>query len=317
MRRSLVAVWVLAGATLVGDQLPPPVWNNTPVERVPAVEHKTFPSRAASTAVGYNVLLPPGYSTSDRRYPVLYWLHGLGGNENNRPASIGPKIIAAMQRGLPPVIVIFVNGADYTFYVDSPDRAVPAETILISELIPHVDATYRTIADRRGRAIEGFSMGGFGALLQAMKHVELFGSVLAYAPALLEVQKLPDGGLTLRRGGGTHAGASPESPALMAKNKLLFERMFGGRPEIFEKQSPSTIVRQNAAALRDRLPVRIVIGTADGLWNAAQLFEKLMREHAYDHELDVVEGVAHDSDRLYDAVGAKGLAFHARANGWR
>ena len=222
-----------------------------------------------------------------------------------------------MQGGLPPVIVIFVNGADYTFYVDSPDRAVPAETILISELIPHVDATYRTIADRRGRAIEGFSMGGFGALLHAMKHVELFGSVVAYAPALLEVQKLADGGLTLRRGGGTHAGASPESPALMAKNKLLFERMFGGRPEIFEKQSPSTLVRQNAAALRARLPVRIVIGTADGLWNAAQLFHTLMGEHAYEHELDVVEGVAHDSDRLYDAFGAKGLAFHARVNGWR
>ena len=67
MSRSLLAVWVLAGATLVGDQLPPPAWNNAPAQPVPGVEHKTFTSRAASATVGYNVLLPPGYSTSDRR----------------------------------------------------------------------------------------------------------------------------------------------------------------------------------------------------------------------------------------------------------
>lgn len=317
MRTVLVAFWLLAVATLAGDQLPPPAWNNVPAQPVAGIEHRSFRSRAAAAEVGYNVLLPPGYADSTRRYPVLYWLHGLGGNENNRPASLGPKILAAMKDGVPPAIVIFVNGADYTFYVDSPDRGIPAATILVSELIPHVDATYRTNADRRGRAIEGFSMGGFGALHHAMSHPDLFGSVVAYAPALLEVEPWPEGGLTLRRAGGTHAGATPESPALRSKNKLLFERMFGGRPETFEEHSPYTLLRRHAPKLRTQLPVRIVIGTADGLWNAAQRLHTLMRDHAYEHELEVVEGVAHDSDRLFDAAGAKGLAFHARVNGWR
>ena len=95
-------------------------------------------------------------------------------------------------------------------------------------------------------------MGGFGALLHAMKHVELFGSVVAYAPALLEVQKLPGGGLTLRRGGGTHAGASPESPALMAKNKLLFERMLAAGP----RSSRSRAHRPSC----DRMPRRCAPG---------------------------------------------------------
>jgi S-formylglutathione hydrolase FrmB len=316
MRKVLLALWMLGGVTLVA-QLPPPAWNNVPAQPVAGVEHRTFRSQKAGTDVGYNVLLPPGYATGDRRYPVVYWLHGLGGNENSDPASLAPKALAAMQAGLPPVIVVFVNGADYTFYVDSPDRGVPAATILASELIAHVDATYRTIAERRGRAIEGFSMGGFGALHHAMTRPDLFGSVVAYAPALLEVQPSPEGGQTLRRAGGTHAGAAPESPALMSKNKLVFQLMFGGKPEVVALHSPYTLLRLHAPRLRTQLPVRVVIGTADGLWNAAQRFRTLMREHAYELEYEEVEGVPHNIGRLYDGVGAKGLAFHAKANGWR
>jgi endo-1,4-beta-xylanase len=317
MRTVLFALWVVAGATLLGDQLPPPSWNNLPAQPVAGVEHRTFRSGKAGTDIGYNVLLPPGYATGDRRYPVVYWLHGLGGNENSDTASLAPRIQAAMQAGLPPIIVVFVNGADYTFYVNAPDGGVPAAFVTVSELVPHVDATYRTVTSRTGRAIEGFSMGGFGALHHAMLRPDVFGSVVAYAPALLEVQPSPDGGQTLRRTGGTHAGATPESPALMAKNKLVFERMFGGASAGFETHSPYTILRRDASKLRGQLPVRVVVGTADGLWNAAQRFKTLMSENAYELEFEAVEGVPHNVDRLYAAVGAKGLAFHARANGWR
>jgi endo-1,4-beta-xylanase len=318
MRHILPALWILAGATLVADQLPPPAWNNLPAQSVPGVEHRTFRSQKAAAAIGYNVLLPPGYADAgDRRYPVVYWLHGLGGNENSDTASLGPRILAAMQEGLPPVIVVFVNGADYTFYVNSPDGTVPAAFVTVSELVPHVDATYRTIASRRGRAIEGFSMGGYGALHHAMLRPDVFGSVVAYAPALLEVQPSPDGGQTLRRAGGTHAGATPEGPALMAKNKLVFAQMYGGRREVFDTLSPYAILRRDAPRLRTQLPVRIVIGTADGLWNAAQRFKTLMGENAYELEFETVEGVPHNIDRLYGAAGARGLAFHARASGWR
>jgi endo-1,4-beta-xylanase len=318
MRHILLALWILAGATLIGDQLPPPSWNNPPVQPVAGVEHRAFRSQKAGADIGYNVLLPPGYAAGDRRYPVVYFLHGLGGNENSNTASLAPTILAAMQTGLPPVIVVFVNGADYTFYVNSPpDGGIPAAFVFVSELVPHVDATYRTVAGRQGRAIEGFSMGGFGALHHAMLRPDVFGSVVAYAPALLEVQPSPDGGQTLRRAGGTHAGATPEGPALMSKNKLLFERMFGGRREGFETASPFEILRRDASKLRTQLPMRIVIGTADGLLNAAKRFDAQLRESAYEHELEFVEGVPHNIDRLYEAVGVKGLAFHAKANGWR
>lgn len=313
----LLSFAVLACGNTAIAQLPPPVWNH-PVEPAAAgVAHRTFRSATLGTDVGYNVLLPQGYASSATRYPVIYTLHGVYGDEHSSVAAVAPPLSRAMAAGaIPPVIVVFVNGADYTFYADSPDGRIPAETVFVDELIPHVDATYRTIAERRGRVIEGFSMGGFAALALAMKHVDLFGSVVAYAPALLEVQRAADGIETIARAGGTHAGGSPYSPALAAKNRQVFVTMFGDDPEVFDRHSPWALVRSHAATLRDALPLRIVIGTDDGLWNANQLFHALLLENGYDHELRTIDRVAHDLDALYEAVGVDGIAWHARFNGW-
>ena len=93
--------------------------------------------------------------------------------------------------------------------------------------------------------------------------------------------------------------------------------MFGGQPEVYAHHSPWSLVRGDATSLRTELPVRIVIGTADGLWNANQLFHELLLEQGYAHEFEVVEGVAHNIRALYEAVGVEGLVFHARESGWR
>ena len=77
----------------------------------------------------------------------------------------------------PAMIVVYVNGMIRSSYVDSADGKTPVETVTIKELIPHVDATYRTIATRDGRMIEGFSMGGSGAAKWGFKHTDLFGSI--------------------------------------------------------------------------------------------------------------------------------------------
>ena len=62
----------------------------------------------------------------------------------------------------PEVILVFPKGRHYSWYCDSADGTKPVETVIIKELIPHIDRTYRTVARREGRAIEGSSMGGFG-----------------------------------------------------------------------------------------------------------------------------------------------------------
>jgi S-formylglutathione hydrolase FrmB len=187
----------------------------------------------------------------------------------------------------------------------------------LGQLIPHVDATYRTVSDRSSRAIEGFSMGGFGALTLSFKHPELFNSVVAYAPALLEVGPDENGILTLNRVGGTHAGGSERSADARAVTLLTFRQAFGGDPAVFAKHSPFTIVSREAASLRERLPLRIVIGTADGLLNSNERFHDVLVSNAYYHEYFTLKDIAHQLLRLYERLGVDGLAFHARAGGWQ
>lgn len=144
------------------------------------IVHQTYQSEAMRRKVGYSLYLPPGYNDKKNaavRYPVIYHLHGAGGNELRAVASAQVLHEAIMAGRTPEIIMVFPNGGRSTMYQDSADGRFLAETTFIKELIPHIDATYRTIADRKGRCIEGFSMGGRGAVHLALKHPDLFCSL--------------------------------------------------------------------------------------------------------------------------------------------
>ncbi|MEX1132385.1 MAG: alpha/beta hydrolase-fold protein, partial [Flavobacteriales bacterium] len=81
-------------------------------------------------------------------------------------------------------IIVFPNGYNNSMWADSYDMLKPAETNLIQELIPYVDANYRTLAERQHRFIQGFSMGGYGAVLHYAKHPTLFCKAVSYDGAL-------------------------------------------------------------------------------------------------------------------------------------
>jgi endo-1,4-beta-xylanase len=149
------------------------------------VDHGVYYSPSMKRHIGHNVYLPPDYAAGAKRYPVIYFLHGRGSGENS---SISPfvrifdKAVRAGQA--PPAILVFATGGSpFSRYTDGSDGQM-SETTIIRELIPYIDANYRTIAERRGRAISGMSMGGFGALKFAFKYPEMFGAVVGYAPAL-------------------------------------------------------------------------------------------------------------------------------------
>ena len=155
--------------------------NPLPDTKHPRVAHHTYHSKIMDLDVGYGVYLPPGYedpANSDLRYPVVYFLHGGFGNEARMldPAGVdiaGP-IDARMAEGtVLPMIYVFPNGGKLPHY-DHEDSL--GETTFVSELIPLIDAQYRTIADRWGRGIEGFSSGGRGAARDMFKYPELFCS---------------------------------------------------------------------------------------------------------------------------------------------
>lgn len=166
-------------------------WNNPGIANPPPnIQHFSFFSSSMQTQVGYTVYLPPSYSNSTQPYPVIYFLHGMQGNEWNYHNSANnvnslPNLIQS--GAIPETIVIFANGGKGLNYVDSAGSCVTTkecpETMIITELIPEVDARFRTISSQEGRAIQGFSMGGIGASYYGTKYPHLFSSVASLSSA--------------------------------------------------------------------------------------------------------------------------------------
>jgi Putative esterase len=137
------------------------------------------------------VYTPPGYATEPgRRYPSVYVLQGYAGHlamwQNRSPfrqpfTETADAVFAAGQA--PPAIVVYVDA--WTSYggsqfVDSPGTG-RYHSYLCEEVVPWVDARYRTIADREHRAIMGKSTGGFGAMITPMLRPDLFGALGTHA----------------------------------------------------------------------------------------------------------------------------------------
>ncbi len=141
-------------------------------------------SPALGRALTYNVYLPTGYAENTNvRYPVMYLLHGNGGNRNDwhvkgKMQSTVDELVAKGQ--IPPAIFIMPD-ANTNWYVDLKEKM---ETAFIEDLMPHVEKTYRTINAREGRVIGGLSMGGYGAIRFVLKYPEKFQAAALLSPAI-------------------------------------------------------------------------------------------------------------------------------------
>ncbi len=144
------------------------------------VETIQFKSELIGQVLPYNVLLPVGYAESNKRYPVLYLLHGLFGRYDDWVTRTNLAQYATNYD----VIIITPEGHD-GWYTDSASSATDKyESYFIRELISDVDARFRTIKDRRARGVAGLSMGGYGALKYGLKHPEQFAFAASLSGAL-------------------------------------------------------------------------------------------------------------------------------------
>jgi putative tributyrin esterase len=153
-----------------------------------AIKSKYVPGR-----VGYCAMLPPGYDANPgKRFPVLYFLHGLGSDQSFLASSGASSVIeeAWEQKRLGEFVIITPQGEN-SFYINSRDGHVLYEDFFVREFVPQMEKRFRLAGTRAGRAIEGVSMGGYGALRFAFKYPQMFVSVAAHMPALLE--DLPHG----------------------------------------------------------------------------------------------------------------------------
>ena len=123
--------------------------------------------------VSFNVLFPKSYrEDTETRYPVVYMLKGYG--EAGKDWSSWVTCIKQLENNdLQPMIYIFPECYN-TYYCNSYDGQDPYMDMIVEDLVPYVDKSLRTIADREHRAVMGYSMGGFGAMALALKHPETF-----------------------------------------------------------------------------------------------------------------------------------------------
>jgi S-formylglutathione hydrolase FrmB len=260
----------------------------------------SMPSRILARAVPYCVLLPPDYDLQKtRRYPVLYFLHGLGDNEQTLVNSGGFNLIEDLweQNQLGEFLIVTPAG-DRSFYINSHDGRQRYEDCFIQEFLPTLERRYRVRAERRYRGISGVSMGGYGALRLALRHPDLFGSVSAHSAMLLEA--LPKARIT---------GQQEETIAGMLGG------VFGSPvdPAFWDRNNPFTIVRNNT---RRPLPsIYFDCGTEDDYtFNAgAQAFHDLLASRGIRHEFHLYPG-GHNWSYVAQHLAAS-LQFHSRAFG--
>lgn len=138
----------------------------------------TFTSAILGTKVKYSVLLPENYAkNTSTSYPVVYLLHGLGDDNNSwndnylSIATLVEELEA--DSTIAPMIYVLPQGYDY-YYCNYYDNSVRYMDMFTDELVPYIDKTYRTKADASHRAVAGYSMGGFGAMILPTLHPELF-----------------------------------------------------------------------------------------------------------------------------------------------
>jgi putative tributyrin esterase len=138
-------------------------------------------SKLMQREMPYRVILPKDYSASkEKRYPVIYLLHGLFGSSANWTTLTKLPVYAQCYDA-----IIVTPEGENGWYTDYDSIAANKhESYIIKELIPEIDAKYRTISKREGRVIAGLSMGGYGALKFAFKYPEMFILAGSFSGAL-------------------------------------------------------------------------------------------------------------------------------------
>ena len=261
-------------------------------------------SRILKHAVRYCVYIPSGYDspaskTPPQRYPVLYFLHGLGDNEQTLFNSGGWTLLDDLrkQHKMRDFLIVVPEGKR-SFYINSADNSERYSDFFLEEFLPRIESKYRIRAARGGRAISGISMGGYGALRLAFAHPELFRAVSAQSPALI-----------------TESPQQLDSAALSGSPLVGVLGPVFGRPidvSHWNANSPFLLAKRNAAGLR-RVSIYFNCGQEDnyGLEKGAAVLDHELSEEHIQHDYHLYPG--DHSIRYFLTHFAEVMEFHSKA----
>ena len=235
-----------------------------------AVECEAVSSAILGRPVGVCVALPASYSSGEKRFPTLYFLHGLFENERSWSEHGGMRILEEVwSQGEAGEFIVILPDGGKTFYVNSYDGHERYEDFFVRELVPWVDQKFRTIATASARGISGTSMGGYGALHLAMEPSDVFGSASAHSAAL--IPEIPDPLPTTGRWG--------------CYGKVL-QSPFGSplNTQYFDRNNPLTLAEKPSRFRH--LKVYFDCGENDryGFEGGAEMLHKKLQAASFDHE---------------------------------
>jgi S-formylglutathione hydrolase FrmB len=151
------------------------------------------------------VVLPPGYASHpDKRYPVVYALHGywIGAEQWMKEIHVPQTVEGAFAKGAAEMILVFPDSKtlyDGSFYSSSVTVG-DFETFIAHDLVSYIDGHYRTLAARESRGLAGHSMGGYGAVRIGIKHADMFGALYILSPCCLSARTVEPGDIPALEG---------------------------------------------------------------------------------------------------------------------
>ena len=241
-----------------------------------------FDAPSVDRTMKYNLILPEGYAKSKKRYPVMYLLHGLTSNYTLW-AYMGVPEYASRYEAI--IVMPDVGNSWYVNWAENEDGQKNAwEDYMINDLIGHVDKNYRTIAKREGRAINGLSMGGYGAFMLGLRHPDMFCSIASHSGALSYAAGYRD-----RIESGNTGARNRRRPLSDRPTRIIDIEGFSSQVDRTPKGKAFLTVEQCDAndpfklvlqVPKDQLPhIQIDCGTEDGLIRSARAFQKLLIEN--------------------------------------
>src|SRR5882724_6082479 len=243
------------------------------------VEYGSLQSASLGKELKFAVQFPPSYERdTKRRYPVLYFLHGMNGNEREfERRGVAAAINKMREDGKIGEFVIVSPAGENSFYLNAKNGA-QYEDAIIKDLIPYIEKTYRVIGTPATRSIQGISMGGWGALLLAFKHPEMFSTVTTHCAALFNELPRPSG--TDRR-----------SQFMLQ----IIGKIFGDPPdeEFFRSVNPMFVVEQNLAAIKKSgIKIYFDCGEQDRyqFQDSNKLFDEKLTKLGLAHEFHLYPG---------------------------
>jgi enterochelin esterase-like enzyme len=294
MKKAVIALTLAALAALAAAAAPA----QDAVAQGQTLEGLKLTSAILGREVDFAVYLPPDYALSTRRYPVVYLLHGLGDDAAGW-IQFGEIHLAADRaiagREMPPMIIVMPD-AKATWYINDFQNKVRYEDMLVQELIPHVDKTYRTRPDRQYRGISGLSMGGWGSLTLGMRHPEMFSGVAAFSAAVWTEE----------------AAAGMEEKMYQRMFAGLFGPRPAGKPSAhFLRLNPLSLAKTLPEAELKKVRYYIDCGDDDFLIEGNCALHIALNERKIPHEFRVRDG-AHAWTYWRTGIVA-GLAFLGRS----